>query len=139
MRKIEEIYKKSIIYILPSYNEGMPMSVLEAMSYGLPVISTNVGSISLVVKEENGFVVEPGDIELITTHILNILKGNIDIELMAKRNVEKIKRHYNVYNSLEQLMVLYEKIENLKNKLDISYRRLYVLLFIFLLAILKIG
>ena len=36
------------------------MSVLEAMSYGLPVISTNVGSISLVVKEENGFVVEPG-------------------------------------------------------------------------------
>ena len=113
-KKIEEIYKKSIIYILPSYNEGMPMSVLEAMSYGLPVISTNVGSISLVVKEENGFVVEPGDIELITTHILNILNGNVDIELMAKRNVEKIQGHYNVYNSLEQLMVLYEKNREFK-------------------------
>ncbi len=52
--KIEEIYRKSIVYILPSYNEGMPMSILEAMSYGLPIISTDVGSIPSVVNEKNG-------------------------------------------------------------------------------------
>lgn len=57
------LLEKSDIFILPSYNEGLPMALLEAMSWGLPVITTPVGGIpELVHSEENGLLVQPGDL-----------------------------------------------------------------------------
>lgn len=56
----------SNVYILPSYVEGLPISILEAMNYGLPVISTNVGGIPEILYDHvNGFLVTPGDKEAI--------------------------------------------------------------------------
>lgn len=58
----KEILGNSDIYLLPSYNEGLPISILEAMSYGMAIISTNVGGISEIVKDhENGILITPGD------------------------------------------------------------------------------
>jgi glycosyltransferase involved in cell wall biosynthesis len=48
---------------LPSYAEGMAMSVLEGMSYGLCVICTPVGSLQYVIENDvSGLIVEPGDV-----------------------------------------------------------------------------
>lgn len=64
------------LFFLPSYHEGMPMAILEAMSAGLPVLSTPVGAISdCVVDGKTGFLVEPGDIEHFAQKIL-YLKEN---------------------------------------------------------------
>lgn len=58
------------VYILPSYNEGLPIAILEAMTYHHPVISTPVGGIPEVLKDGyNGKVVTPGDIEKIANAI----------------------------------------------------------------------
>jgi glycosyltransferase involved in cell wall biosynthesis len=60
-RKVE-LLNKSHVYILPSYIEGLPISILEAMSYHLPVISTNVGGIPEILHDGvEGLVVEPGN------------------------------------------------------------------------------
>lgn len=49
------------VYILPSYNEGLPIAILEAMSYNHPVISTPVGGIpEIITNGENGILVQPG-------------------------------------------------------------------------------
>ena len=49
-------------FILPSYVEGQPVSIIEAMSYGLPILSTKVGGIPEMVSDgENGFLFDPGD------------------------------------------------------------------------------
>lgn len=57
------ILKKSDVLVLPSYNEGLPIAILEAMSYGLPILSTNVGSIrEAVVTGENGCLFKPGEV-----------------------------------------------------------------------------
>ncbi|HDR7607875.1 hypothetical protein S3E15_05153 [Bacillus mycoides] len=109
-KKIEDIYHKSVIYVLPSYNEGMPMSVLEAMSYGLPVISTDVGSIPSVVEKENGFIIKPGDIDELKNKIIYLLNDNSISNSMSEHNVEKISSKYNVYNSLDHVVALYEKV-----------------------------
>ncbi|MGN0298094.1 MAG: glycosyltransferase family 4 protein [Lachnospiraceae bacterium] len=60
----DELMKKASVAILPFYTEELPKSVLEGISYGLPVISTRVGSISEAVKEhENGWLVAGKDLE----------------------------------------------------------------------------
>ncbi|GAB6599046.1 glycosyl transferase [Bacillus cereus] len=109
---IDEIYSKSILYILPSYFEGMPMSILEAMSYGLPIISTNVGSIAGVVREENGVIVEPGNIDGMEKAILHLLNEPEKIKKMHFNNIKKIESQYNIYNGLDQIITLYQEVKS---------------------------
>lgn len=62
----QELLSKANIMILPSYNEGLPISLLEAMSYSMPIISTKVGGIPQILKDGlNGKFVEPGNKEQI--------------------------------------------------------------------------
>ena len=52
------------MYVHPSYYEGFPNSLLEAMASGIPSIGTNVGSIpELIVDQQTGFIIEPGDVK----------------------------------------------------------------------------
>jgi glycosyltransferase involved in cell wall biosynthesis len=58
------LYKGSDLLLLPSYKEGMPMVILEGMSFGLPVVSSNIAGIpDMVVDGENGYLLAPGDID----------------------------------------------------------------------------
>lgn len=69
--KKAEMFRNANLLVLPSYTEGLPMAVLEAMSYGMPIISTQVGDLAEIVKDgENGYLIQPGDIEALSEHIL---------------------------------------------------------------------
>jgi glycosyltransferase involved in cell wall biosynthesis len=68
--KINELYRSCDIFILPSLTESLPLSVLEAMSSGLPVIASRVGGIpEIITHKENGFLVEPQDAAGFVKHI----------------------------------------------------------------------
>ena len=62
-----ELLSNTDIYIQPSYVESFGISILEAMSYGASIISTNVGGIPEVVDNNNGFLVTPGDCEALVS------------------------------------------------------------------------
>lgn len=65
---------RATVYCLPSWNEGLPMSVLEAMSAGLPVVSTPVGGIPEAVENGvSGLLVQPGDVEGLAEAICELL------------------------------------------------------------------
>lgn len=69
------LLRESSLYFLPSYNEGLPMSVLDAMGYALPIVSTNVGGIpQLVTNGRNGMLTEPGDTQAMAEAIVHILE-----------------------------------------------------------------
>lgn len=92
--KKEELLKSSSIFILPSYNEGMPMSVLEAMAYKNIVITTNVGGIPEIIKNnENGIIVNPGDTEELYNAIKKVLNYNefkkITLSVNGRKTIEK--------------------------------------------------
>ena len=58
-----ELLQAAHVYVLPSHNEGLPMSVLEAMSYGLPVITTKVGGLpELITHGQDGWLIDAGDV-----------------------------------------------------------------------------
>ncbi|MBQ7976539.1 MAG: glycosyltransferase family 4 protein [Clostridia bacterium] len=67
------LLKECQAMVLPSYNEGLPVAVLEAISYGMPVIATDVGDMKAAVKNEyNGFIVEPGDCESLADSLFKL-------------------------------------------------------------------
>lgn len=81
------------IYVLPSYNEGLPMSVLEAMACGLPVITTRVGGIpELIEHGRNGLLIDAGDREQLAS-AMALLLGDDALRLRmgecARQTVEQ--------------------------------------------------
>jgi glycosyltransferase involved in cell wall biosynthesis len=62
--ELPDVYLAADLFCLPSLDEGLPLAILEAMAFGLPVVSTRVAAIPEVVKdEETGLIVEPGDVQ----------------------------------------------------------------------------
>lgn len=59
---VRKAIKKAHVFVLPSYNEGLPIAILEAISFGMPVVATDVGDVSTAVLHgDNGYLFEPGD------------------------------------------------------------------------------
>lgn len=103
----EKLLEKADIYILPSYNEGLPMSLLEAMSWEVPVISTNVGGIPELIRNNlDGFVVEPGDVQALIDVLLRLIKSSalrLDMGKSARSRVEEQFSDLVVIPQLEQI------------------------------------
>ena len=102
---------QATIYVLPSYAEGLPMGVLEAMAAGTPTIATTVGGIPDAIEDEvTGFLVEPGDIQTLTERIAQLLA---DAELRSRFAVAaraKIVSTFSADAVLAQLERLYGKL-----------------------------
>ena len=83
------LFKESHIYVLPSYTEGLPISVLEAMSFGLPVITTNVGGLKHFVQEEKmGYLVEVKSSEALVEKIEFLINNSNKMAEISKYNFE---------------------------------------------------
>jgi glycosyltransferase involved in cell wall biosynthesis len=105
---IADFYRASDVFLLASDYEGMPISVLEALGSGLPVVSTNAGEVKRVVKNNySGEVVDNLSKEAISGALNKVLNnGNI----YSKENcVESISS----YTPQKVLYPLYESIKNL--------------------------
>ena len=71
---LNEIYRMSDIYIIPSYFEGFPRTIWEAMSNGLPVIATKVGSIPFILEErETAILIDSKNVTQIKDAIIKLI------------------------------------------------------------------
>lgn len=87
----EKIYLNSQLSVLPSYNEGLPVSILESIGYGLPVIATDVGDISeAVIDCENGWLIKVGDPEGLALKIKKAVQLNENEWTIMSNNSRKI-------------------------------------------------
>ena len=89
--------RKATIFVLPSFEEGLPMAVLEAMAYSLPVIVTPVGGIPDVIRDmENGILVEPGNTESIAAAMQKLLSDRVlrnTLGKSARDSVSELSPH----------------------------------------------
>jgi len=91
--------KNNHILILPSYNEGLPLVVLESFSVGRAVISTNIAGMPEIINNGiNGFLIKPGDKEALYKYMEFFIKNNNKIFSMGENAYnslsEKFSKHY---------------------------------------------
>lgn len=111
--EIENQLSQSMIFVLPSYKEAMPMAILEAMNYGVPVISTNVGSIPEFIKEnKNGMLFEPGNIELLISLMKKMITNSEIRSEISNHNIKDIKEKYDNKVNHNKIKKLYLLVEN---------------------------
>ena len=92
--KIAEMYQAADVYVLPSYREGLPLTLFEAYASGLPVIASPVNGIPYELKENiNGFLAPYGDISLLKKRILWVLDNEKLAFKFSKNNKEKAKNY----------------------------------------------
>lgn len=109
-KKKEYLFNSADCLILPSYNEGLPISVLEAMSYSLPIISTNVGGIPEILKNgQNGYIMEPGNKEAIYHAIKQLLTDKEKAKVMGRNSYKKVQEHLPAFVD-NQLDALYKSL-----------------------------
>jgi len=90
---IEEILPGIDCYVSPSWTEGMPMIVLEAMACERPIIATEVGAVGDLLDDGAGFLVKRGDVDPLAQLMISAASGNVDTRAVAraarKRCVER--------------------------------------------------
>ena len=88
------IFRQSDIYCLPSYSEGLPVSVLEAMAFGLPIVTTSVGGLKYFFKEgEMGHFCIPQERESLKNALESLILNPNTMLKMAKFNFEYAQTH----------------------------------------------
>jgi len=95
------------VFALTSHNEASPVSILEALSSGVPVVSTRVGSVAESVHDQwNGFTVDEGDVEGVAKRVLNLIRNPSTAEMMGKNGREHVQSH----GSLDTMVRMYEQL-----------------------------
>lgn len=89
---IPDLIHAADIFVFPSFHEGLPVSVLEAMAGGLPIICSAIrGNVDLVKDGENGFLFRPADFETLSQKIELLVKSKADRERMGEMNKMIVK------------------------------------------------
>ncbi len=108
--KVAEMYQAADVYVLPSYREGLPLTLFEAMAAGLPIVASPVNGVPYEMEEGvNGFLVEYGDIKNLKKRILRVLDDKRLAKKFSENNVKKSK-DYHWDNIYKEYMEEYEKL-----------------------------
>jgi glycosyltransferase involved in cell wall biosynthesis len=104
------LLEASDVFVLPSHAEGVPMAMLEAMAYGLPVITTPVGGIpDLVADRAQGLMVTPGNVEQISA-ALRLLIEDESLRLKLGRSARDRAQECDVTQYSTQLTNIYRRL-----------------------------
>jgi glycosyltransferase involved in cell wall biosynthesis len=108
--RIIELYKKCIAYVqhsittLDGDKEGTPLAILEALSVGIPVISTSHGGIKDIINKTNGFLIKEHDVEMMAENMISIIenKDRWTSDCLNRKNNghQKKNKHINTLNRI---------------------------------------
>lgn len=107
----DSLLREAAVYVLPSYNEGLPMGILEAMSMGLPVVSTPVGGIpDAIASESDGILVDAGDVAALALALKRLLHNPNLRQELGDAAREKIIQRFSAKTVIPQLEKLYKEL-----------------------------
>ena len=111
-KKGEELldaYNSMDCFILPSKHEGNPLTILEAMACGKPVIGSNVGGISESVGDE-GLLFEPGNIEDLEDKVISLKESEKLRRSFSEKGFSKVSIKHSPDNILEEYLSVFKQV-----------------------------
>lgn len=94
---VRPFYTESSVFVLPSYGEGTPRTVLEAMAMGRPIVTTDApGCKETVVSGVNGFLVEPKSVTSLVGALMKFVDDPLLVESMGDKSRELVEKKYDV-------------------------------------------
>ncbi len=113
----EEFISNTMINCLPSYNEGLPMTILETMAKGIPNISTDIASIpEVIVDGENGYLIKPGDVEALSNKLILLINNSDLRQIFSQNSFRCIRDGFSIDSHISHLKCIYDNL--LDNKYD---------------------
>ena len=108
--KKEDILKNTAISVLPTYIEGLSMTVLEGMAYGIPIVTTNVTTMPEML---GGIVdlIEPGSIDSLSSGIIDLLFNKQKRIVISHEEFERANSTFGVEKIIEQTLRIYKGIQ----------------------------
>lgn len=107
---LNQLLGTASVFVLPSHAEGLPMSVLEAMAYGVPVIATPVGALpEFLLDGESALLVPPGDADALARALARLL-GDPELRLRLASNARAVFRaEFDIENAARRFARLYRQ------------------------------
>ncbi len=108
---LEPVYSAATCFVLSSLWEGLPYVVLEAMGYGLPVVSTNVDGIPEAVEQGvSGLLSNPGDPEALAGGILELLADGKLAARLGASGRETVRSRFNIETMVAKTATVYREV-----------------------------
>jgi glycosyltransferase involved in cell wall biosynthesis len=99
------------IFVLPSRNEGLPISLLEAMAAKCAVVVTNVGEVkAVIIRPDYGALVQPGDAEAFALGIASYLTNTERLESCKERGYERVKESFSAQEMTREYCDIYTRV-----------------------------
>ncbi|MBW2739568.1 MAG: glycosyltransferase family 4 protein [Deltaproteobacteria bacterium] len=97
--------------VLPSYGEGLPMAILEAMAHGRMVIATRVGAIPELIRNQvDGLLLDPGDIHTLARHLAFINRNRDRLREMGRFARERVEKEYEMTVMAHRVSAVYDSV-----------------------------
>lgn len=108
--KKEKLLARAALLVLPSYVEGLPMCVLEAMSHGVPVVASRVGGIPEAIGDAAGLLVTPGDVQGLAGALAQLMCDEALSQQLGAAGMARARRLYSIEAVLDALGALYASL-----------------------------
>ena len=116
-KNIFPFYKIMDILVSTSLREGVPMNILEAMAAKKAIIATKVGGVPTMIQhEENGILIDVGDVDNLTSHILNLLNHPELSQKLGENAFQTVQNKYSAEQMAEQYIKQYQIVIQEKEK-----------------------
>lgn len=107
---IAQLLHASDVFVFPSYREGLPVALMEAMAAGVPAVASRIrGNMDLIQNGVNGFLCDPSDEKSFAEHISRLLSDDVLANRFSARGKETIKQ-YDIENVLCAAQEIYKKV-----------------------------
>jgi glycosyltransferase involved in cell wall biosynthesis len=90
---LARFYNDCDVFVLPSFHEGFSNTIIEAMAFGKPVITTPIAGYPVIENGKEGFTVSPGDFKTLASLIIRLLNDEVIYQEMSKNATEKAKKY----------------------------------------------